>query len=98
MVYDVPSDVAETGQYVPAEEFRRVLENAPAGLFTFTRETSQNGMNSSEYRRLPGRTFRDGSFGPEPGESFGRKSDSSSRLFPAVLRTMRSSAVRVPAM
>jgi hypothetical protein len=36
MVYGSPADVAVTvtRQYVPAEEFRRVLENAPAGLFT----------------------------------------------------------------
>ena len=34
MVYGSSADVAVTSQYVPAEEFRRVLENAPAGLFT----------------------------------------------------------------
>ena len=33
-VYGSPADVAVTGRYVPDEEFRGVLENAPAGLFT----------------------------------------------------------------
>jgi hypothetical protein len=34
MVYGSATDVAITEKYVPAEEFRRVLENAPAGMFT----------------------------------------------------------------
>ena len=34
MVYGSSADVAVTRRYVPAEEFRQVLENAPAGLFT----------------------------------------------------------------
>jgi hypothetical protein len=34
MVYGSPADVAAASRYVPVEEFRRVLENAPAGLFT----------------------------------------------------------------
>ena len=34
MVYGSSLDVTVTSQYVPAEEFQRVLENAPAGLFT----------------------------------------------------------------
>ena len=34
---------------MPAEEFRRVLENAPAGVFT--QEAWESGMNSSEYPR-----------------------------------------------
>ena len=34
MVYGSPADVAMVEQFVPEEEFKRVLENAPAGLFT----------------------------------------------------------------
>jgi hypothetical protein len=34
MVYGSPADVALVERFVPAEEFRRVLEHAPAGLFT----------------------------------------------------------------
>ena len=34
MVYGSPADVAAVEKFVPAEEFRNVLENAPAGLFT----------------------------------------------------------------
>ena len=34
MVYGSSADVTVTSQYVAAEEFQRVLENAPAGLFT----------------------------------------------------------------
>lgn len=72
MVYGSPADVAVTGQYVPAEEFRRVLENAPAGLFTqevWPKWREQLGM---PLQPLPRRRFPDGSFGPEPGHFFGR--------------------------
>jgi hypothetical protein len=34
IVYGSPADVALVERFVPAEEFRRVLENAPAGSFT----------------------------------------------------------------
>ena len=34
MIYGSPADVRAVEQYVPSEEFRRVLENAPAGVFT----------------------------------------------------------------
>lgn len=34
MVYGSSADVAVASQYVPTEEFQRVLQNAPAGLFT----------------------------------------------------------------
>jgi len=72
MVYGSSADVAVTRQYVPAEEFRRVLENAPAGLFTqevWQKWHEQLGM---PMRPLPRRQFPDGSFGPEPGQFFGR--------------------------
>ncbi|MGD1069797.1 MAG: hypothetical protein ABSB15_06625 [Bryobacteraceae bacterium] len=72
MVYGSPADVAVTGQYVSAEEFRRVLKNAPAGLFTqevWQKWHEQLGM---PVQPLPRRRFPDGSFGPEPGHFFGR--------------------------
>lgn len=34
MVYGSPADVAVVERYVPVEEFRQVLENAPAGAYT----------------------------------------------------------------
>ncbi len=34
MVYGSTADVTVTRQYVPVDEFRRVLQNAPAGLFS----------------------------------------------------------------
>ena len=34
MVYGSPADVAVAEGYVPQDEFRRVLEDAPAGVFT----------------------------------------------------------------
>lgn len=72
MVYGSSTDVAVTAQHVPAEEFRRVLENAPAGLFTqevWQKWHKQLGM---PVQPLPRRRFPDGSFGPDPGQFFGR--------------------------
>ena len=34
MVYGSTPDVAMVQRYIPAEEFRSVLEDAPAGVFT----------------------------------------------------------------
>ena len=34
MVYGSPVDVAVVQRYVPEDEFRKVLERAPAGVFT----------------------------------------------------------------
>ena len=34
MVYGSAADVVIAKRYVPAQEFRKVLENAPAGVFT----------------------------------------------------------------
>ena len=34
MVYGSPADVAVVEQYIPEQEFRKVLEDAPAGVFT----------------------------------------------------------------
>ena len=71
MVYGSWSDVAVAKRYVPAEEFRRVVENAPAGVFTreaWKEWLEQFGMPVSPMLR---RQFPDG-FGPEPGRFFGR--------------------------
>ena len=72
MVYGSPMDVAVTGQYVPAEEFRRVLENAPAGLFTQEVWHKWHEQLGIPVPPLPRRRFPDGSLGPEPGHFFGR--------------------------
>ena len=72
MVYGSPSDVATVERYVPSEEFRRVLENAPAGIFTkdvWRRWHERFGMPVPP---LPRRRFPDGSMGPEAGTFFGR--------------------------
>ena len=72
MVYGSLADVAVAKRYVPAEEFRRVLENAPAGVFTqevWQKWHEQLGMPLPP---LPRRHFPDGTVGPEPGRFFGR--------------------------
>lgn len=72
MVYGSSADVAVTGQYVPIEEFRRVLGNAPAGLFTQEVWQKWHKQLGVPVQPLPRRRFPDGSFGPEPGQFFGR--------------------------
>lgn len=72
MIYGSPTDVAEVERHVPPEEFRRVLENAPAGVFTqevWVRWHERLGMPAPP---LPRRRFPDGSLGPEAGRFFGR--------------------------
>ena len=72
MVYGSPSDVATVERYLPRDEFRRVLENAPAGVFTvdsWRRWHERFGMTAPP---LPRRRFPDGSMGPEAGGFFGR--------------------------
>ena len=72
MVYGSPADVAVTMQMVPVEEFRRTLENAPAGLFTQEAWQKWHAELGMPLRPLPRRRFPDGSMGPEPGHFFGR--------------------------
>ena len=72
MVYGSSGDVAMTRRYIPTEEFRRVLENAPAGLFTKEAWQKWHEELGMPVRPLPRRRFPDGSFGPEPGQFFGR--------------------------
>jgi hypothetical protein len=72
MVYGTAADVAVVEQYVPAEEFRKVLENAPAGVFTqdvWRRWHERYGMPAPA---SPRRQFPDGTFGPERGHFSGR--------------------------
>lgn len=72
MVYGSVADVAVVERYIPMEEFRKVLEGAPAGIFTaeaWARWHKKFGMGVPP---LPRRQFPDGSFGPDPGTFFGR--------------------------
>lgn len=72
MIYGSWTDAAVAERYIPLEEFRKVLENAPAGVFTkevWQRWHERFGMPVPP---LPRRRFPDGSLGPEPGEFFGR--------------------------
>jgi hypothetical protein len=72
MVYGSSTDVAVTKRYVPAEEFRKVLENAPAGVFTQDVWRKWHEALGMPVPPLPRRHFPDGSVGPEPGGFFGR--------------------------
>jgi hypothetical protein len=72
MVYGAAADVAVVERYVPAEEFRRAIENAPAGVFTEDVWRRWHERYGIPVRALPRRQFPDGSFGPEPGNFSGR--------------------------
>jgi hypothetical protein len=72
MVYGSKLDVKVVERYIPLGEFRRVLENAPAGVFTkevWRRWHERFGMPVPP---LPRRRFPDGSVGPDAGGFFGR--------------------------
>jgi hypothetical protein len=72
MVYGSAADLAVATGYVPKEEFRRVLENAPPGIFTQERWEKWHKRFSMTAPPLPRRRFPDGSLGPEAGRFFGR--------------------------
>ena len=72
MVYGSPADVVIAKRYLPAEEFRKVLENAPAGVFTHEAWQKWHEQFGMPVPPMPRRQFPDGSFGPEPGHFFGR--------------------------
>jgi hypothetical protein len=73
MVYGSPADVAAVKRYVPEEEFRNVLEEAPPGVFTAGAWRRWHEFFGIEpVPPLPRRRFPDGTFGPEPGSFFGR--------------------------
>jgi hypothetical protein len=74
MVYGSPADLRVVERYVTEEEFRQVLAEAPAGVFTeeaWKRWHERFGMAVSA---MPRRRFPDGSVGPEApaGSSVGR--------------------------
>jgi hypothetical protein len=73
MVYGSPADVAIVEAYLPVEEFRSALINAPAGVFTqdaWTRWHTQLRMEPAP--PLPRRRFPGGHVGPEAGRFLGR--------------------------
>ena len=72
MVYGSPADVAIAERYVPEDEFRRVLEGAPAGVFTEAAWRRWHERFGMPVPALPRRRFPDGSVGPEGGGFFGR--------------------------
>ena len=72
MVYGSPKDMSVVAHYVPEEEFRRVLENAPAGVFTQDVWMKWHQRFGLPVPPLPRRRFPDGSLGPEAGRFFGR--------------------------
>lgn len=73
MVYGSPADIATVRRYIPEEEFRKVLEEAPAGVFTTEAwQRWHEYFGISPVPPLPRRRFPDGTFGPEPGAFFGR--------------------------
>ena len=72
MVYGSSADVALVEQYVPADEFRKVLETAPTGVYTQEAWEKWHERFGMPVPALPRRRFPDGSFGPEAGRFFGR--------------------------
>jgi hypothetical protein len=72
MVYGSDADVALVEQYVPVAEFRKVLAEAPAGIYTQEAWEKWHRRFRMPLPPLPRRRFPDGSLGPEPGRFFGR--------------------------
>jgi hypothetical protein len=72
MVYGSSADLAVVERYVPLEEFRRVLETAPAGVFTKDSWERWHQRFGMPVPSLPRRRFPDGTVGPEAGGFFGR--------------------------
>ena len=72
MVYGSAADVAVVEEFVPLEEFRKVLQNAPSGVFTMEAWRRWHERFGMAVPPLPRRRFPDGSVGPEPGRFFGR--------------------------
>ena len=72
MVYGSSTDLAVVERYVPVEEFRRVLETAPAGVFTRDSWQRWHERFGMPVPSLPRRRFPDGTLGPEAGKFLGR--------------------------
>jgi len=72
MVYGSAADVETVERFVPVEEFQKVLQSAPAGVFTEEAWRRWHERFGMPVPPLPRRRFPDGSVGPEPGRFFGR--------------------------
>ena len=72
MVYGSAADLAIVERYVPEDEFRRVLEGAPAGMFTEEAWKRWHERFGMAVPPLPRRQFPDGSIGPDAAGFFGR--------------------------
>lgn len=72
MVYGSSTDVAVVRGYIPEEEFRQVLAEAPPGVFTQEAWEKWHERLGVSVRPLPRRQFPDGTLGPEAGQFFGR--------------------------
>jgi hypothetical protein len=72
MIYGSAADVETVERFVPAEEFRKVLQSAPAGVFTEDAWRRWHERLGMPVPPLPRRRFPDGSVGPEAGYFFGR--------------------------
>lgn len=71
MVYGSPADVTIVQRYVSKDEFRKVLEEAPPGIFTAESwQRWHEHFGIAPVPPLPRRRFPDGTFGPEPGTFF----------------------------
>jgi len=72
MVYGSEADLAVVAVYVPELELRKVLEQAPAGVFTEEAWRRWHEHFGMPVPALPRRRFPDGSYGPEAGGFLGR--------------------------
>jgi len=72
MIYGSSKNVAIVEHYVPLEDFRKVLEDAPAGIFTLDAWRRWHERLRIPMTPLPRRRFPDDSMGPEAGSFFGR--------------------------
>jgi hypothetical protein len=72
MAYGSPADIAVGEQYIPETEFRKVLANAPAGIFALDAWKRWHEHFGLKTPALPRRRFADGSLGPEAGTFLGR--------------------------
>ena len=72
MIYGSASDVETVERFMPSEEFRKVLQSAPAGVFTEEAWRRWHERFGMPVPPLPRRRFPDGSLGPDAGLFFGR--------------------------
>jgi len=73
MVYGSPTETTIVERYIPEAEFQKVLENAPAGIFTTEAwHRWHERLRIVPIPPLPRRRFPDGTLGPDPGAFIGR--------------------------